>query len=425
MKEKLLATIITLTGGVVLVLSWNGIQWNELSLEQVGVAALLTGSMVMADRYPIHLMRGAKTSLVSIPIYLAVVLLPAHLAVAATGGGILLADLLSRSTRNLTISDILGNTGRWLGISFIGNWAAHLTLPGHIDPMILLFASACTLFLADFLSFSLSLSFIVNEPFIALLKSALKEGGIIEATQYLIGVVGAFAVLQNVLILPLLVIPAVITYTAFKSIKELQLNTKQMLEEFADTVDMRDIYTGGHSKRVTDLVKKILERLSITGPEADLIEIAARLHDIGKIAVPDEILEKAGKLTPEEWQLMQAHSKKGADLLSHYSDFSRGARAILHHHESWDGTGYPGHLKGYDIPFGSRIIAVVDSFDAMTSDRPYRRAMSISQASAILREGRNQQWDPEIVNVLLEILTEEQKESPTVLPLNRKLVTDN
>jgi HD-GYP domain-containing protein (c-di-GMP phosphodiesterase class II) len=269
------------------------------------------------------------------------------------------------------------------------------------------------------------LSFIVNEPFIALLKSALKEGGIIEATQYLIGVVGAFAVLQNVLILPLLVIPAVITYTAFKSIKELQLNTKQMLEEFADTVDMRDIYTGGHSKRVTDLVKKILERLSITGPEADLIEIAARLHDIGKIAVPDEILEKAGKLTPEEWQLMQAHSKKGADLLSHYSDFSRGARAILHHHESWDGTGYPGHLKGYDIPFGSRIIAVVDSFDAMTSDRPYRRAMSISQASAILREGRNQQWDPEIVNVLLEILTKEQKESPTVLPLNRKLVTDN
>lgn len=425
MKEKLLATIISFIGGVILVLSWREVQWIDFSSEQVMVAALLTGSMVLADRYPIHLMRGTKTSLVSIPIYLAVVILPAPLAVATAGGGILLADLISRSIRHLTISDILGNTGRWLVIGFIGNWIAHLKLSGEIDPIILLLTSACTLLLADFLSFSLSLSFIVNEPFMALLKSTFKEGGVVEATQYLISMIGAFAALQNVLIIPLLLIPAIITYVAFKSIKELQLNTKQMMEEFADTVDMRDIYTGGHSNRVSELVKKILDHLHITGPEADLIKIAARLHDIGKIAVPDEILGKDGNLTAAEWQIMESHCKKGADLLSHYNDFSRGADLILHHHESWDGTGYPDRLKGYDIPFGSRVIAVVDSFDAMTSDRPYRRAMSTTQASAILRDGCNQQWDAEIVNVLLEVLAEEQKESLPLLSLNKKLAPNN
>jgi HD-GYP domain-containing protein (c-di-GMP phosphodiesterase class II) len=374
------------------------------------MAVLLVATIVFADRFPIHLMRGTKASLVSIPIYLAVVLLPAPLAVTAAGGGVLLADLLSRSTRNLLISDILGNTGRWMAISFIGNQIALLPLSVEIDRTVLLLAAACTLLLADFLSFSLSLSLIINEPFMALLKSTFKEGVVVEATQYLIGIIGAFAALQNVLILPLLLIPAVITYTTFKNIKELQFNTKRMLEEFADTVDMRDVYTGGHSQRVAGLVKKILTHMGVSGPEADLVEIAARLHDIGKVGVPDEILEKGGKLTSEEWRLMQSHSSKGADLLSHYQDFSRGAELILHHHESWDGTGYPNQLKGYDIPFGSRLIAVVDSFDAMITNRPYRGAMSASQACAILREGRGRQWDPEIVDALIAILAENEAE---------------
>ena len=107
---------------------------------------------------------------------------------------------------------------------------------------------------------------------------------------------------------------------------------------------------------------------------------------------------------------MQAHCKKGADLLSHYSDFARGSALILHHHEAWDGNGYPNRLIGFQIPFGSRIIAVVDSFDAMTSDRPYRRALSKAQATSILREGRGQQWDPDIVDAFLAILAEEQTE---------------
>jgi len=236
----------------------------------------------------------------------------------------------------------------------------------------------------------------------------------VEGIQYLIGIIGAFAALQDMWILPLVGIPAAITYLAFKRNKELQQNTKQLLEEFADSVDLRDVYTGGHSRRVAESVRKILNHLQISGPEADLIVVAARLHDIGKVAVPDELLTKPGKLSPEDWEIMKSHSKKGADLLANYSDFARGATLILHHHEAWNGNGYPDHLKGYDIPFGSRIIAVVDSYDAMTSDRPYRRAMSTGQAMSILREGSRQQWDPDIVDTFINILIEEQTEAVDV-----------
>jgi HD-GYP domain-containing protein (c-di-GMP phosphodiesterase class II) len=145
--------------------------------------------------------------------------------------------------------------------------------------------------------------------------------------------------------------------------------------------------------------------MSISGPEAALIETAARLHDIGKIGIPDHILLKIGKLSPEEMSVMQTHSQKGAELIAKYKDFSRGAVMILHHHERWDGHGYPAGLRAYEIPFGARLIAVADSFDAMTSDRPYRRALSTAQALRVLQEGCGSQWDPEIVRVFVNYVS--------------------
>ena len=137
------------------------------------------------------------------------------------------------------------------------------------------------------------------------------------------------------------------------------------------------------------------------GPEKDLIVLAARIHDIGKIGVPDSVLHKSGSLTVEERRLMEMHPEYGANLLVRYPDFSRGVEIVLHHHECWDGTGYPHRLSGPEIPFGARVIAVADSFDAMTSDRPYRRAMRPDTAAAILREGRGSQWDPAVVDAFL------------------------
>jgi HD-GYP domain-containing protein (c-di-GMP phosphodiesterase class II) len=258
--------------------------------------------------------------------------------------------------------------------------------------------------LIDFVVFSLSQSFVFMESFIPTLKSVIREGTIIEIAQYLIAILGVLAADENIWSLGLLVIPLTITYFAFKNIKEVRQETVRILNDMADTVDLRDMYTGGHSNRVADLVHQILIQLNVAGPEASLIEMSARLHDIGKIGIPDTILMKPGTLSAVEMSIMQAHPQKGAELISKYKDFSRGASIIMHHHERWDGDGYPARLKGYEIPFGARVLAVADSFDAMTSDRPYRKALSVYQAIQILLEGRGTQWEPAIVNAFVDMI---------------------
>jgi putative nucleotidyltransferase with HDIG domain len=193
-------------------------------------------------------------------------------------------------------------------------------------------------------------------------------------------------------------------YFALRQAKEMHDGTSQLLESLADTVDLRDPYTGGHSRRVTEYSMQILRELGMIGPEVELIRTAARVHDIGKIGIPDQILNKPGRLTPEEKSIMDSHPDRGADLLIRYQDFARGCGIVRHHHERWDGTGYPAGLQALDIPFGARVIAVADSFDAMTSDRPYRAGMPVEQAARILHEGRGQQWDPAIVDAFLRAI---------------------
>jgi HD-GYP domain-containing protein (c-di-GMP phosphodiesterase class II) len=246
----------------------------------------------------------------------------------------------------------------------------------------------------------------LKEPFFRVLKSTVREGTGVEATQYAIAILGALVILEDRWLLPLLIIPSIITYVTFKSIKEVKNDTLSLLEDMADTVDLRDVYTGGHSRRVADLVTQTLSQLNIFGHEAEIIVTAARLHDIGKIGIPDDILKKPGRLTPEEMRVMQSHSEKGADLISKYKTFARGVAMIRHHHERWDGHGYPDRIRDYEIPFGARLIAVADSFDAMISERPYRKALSEKQAIQILLEGRGGQWDPEIVNTFVDMFSE-------------------
>jgi HD-GYP domain-containing protein (c-di-GMP phosphodiesterase class II) len=145
--------------------------------------------------------------------------------------------------------------------------------------------------------------------------------------------------------------------------------------------------------------------MQIAGPEAELIITAARLHDIGKISLPDGILHKHEALTPEEWKVMEQHPVIGADVVERYPAFARGASIIRHHHERLDGLGYPDRITDSTIPFGARVIAVADSYDAMTSDRPYRKGMPVERAAAILHGGRGTQWDPDVVDAFLELIT--------------------
>jgi putative nucleotidyltransferase with HDIG domain len=175
------------------------------------------------------------------------------------------------------------------------------------------------------------------------------------------------------------------------------------IKALAMAIDAKDQVTHGHIRRVQVFAVGLADAVGITDePTLKSIEAGALLHDIGKIAVPEHILNKPGKLTPAEYERMKAHATIGAEILSGI-DFPYPVIPIVrHHHENWDGTGYPDGLKGEDIPIGARILSVADCFDALTSDRPYRRALSTEAALDILRERSGSMYNPHIVETFIE-----------------------
>lgn len=369
-----------------------------ISLPDLILALILVAAIVLADRYPIHVRYATKVSMTSVPLFLSAALLPRPVAMLAGVAGMFLAGFLMRKERGMLPIDFITDPSRWAIILFVAGSVVHLIPRTEELSLLLVIASAAIMFCADVLTFSFFTSLTTGEPISILVKQNTVQIFLVESIQYIIGILGVLAYFQAFWSLILLLVPIIITYRVFKNLKEMNSGTRSMLVNMADTVDLRDPYTGGHSRRVTELTVKILRQMQILGLEVDLIGTAARLHDIGKIAISDAILLKPGKLTPEEWQVMQSHSEKGSLLLSSYPDFTRGAEIVLRHHERWDGKGYPNGLKEHAIPIGSRIIAVADSFDAMTTDRPYRPKMTVEQALDVLRSGRGGQWDPDVVD---------------------------
>jgi HD-GYP domain-containing protein (c-di-GMP phosphodiesterase class II) len=424
-RERVIIFSLAIAGSYTLVISLMRAQWSTIPQQDYLLAFLFIGFMIFFDRYPIHLLRGTKFSLVNLPIFLATGLLSAPLAIIVTGLGLLAANLLSQVERGLLPRDIASTVGQWILTVYVGHQIVHwnpLGLQDHLTRLELLLLCAFAFLLIDFVVFSISQASIYGEPFLTILKAVVKEGFSLEVIQYLIAIPGILAADKDIWSLILVLVPISITHSAFKNIKETRFETILILNDMADTVDLRDTYTGGHSKQVADLVYQTLMELKISGPEATLIEIAARLHDIGKIGIPDGILLKPEQLLPEEMAIMQTHSQKGAELISKYKDFARGAEMIMYHHERWDGQGYPAGLKGHAIPFGARVIAVADSFEAMTSDRPYRKALSVHEAIQILLEGRGKQWDPNIVNAFVDLIISRMDEKTTENPPGSQVV---
>ena len=175
------------------------------------------------------------------------------------------------------------------------------------------------------------------------------------------------------------------------------------LTALTSALDFRDNETGGHSDRVVAYMELLLEQMNIGGAELATLRRGALLHDVGKIGVPDNILRKPTALSETEWSVMKRHPEFGAQIISGIPFLEDVARIVRHHHERWDGMGYPDGLKGDRIPLGARIFAVGDSFDAMTSDRPYRRGLLIDAAREEIRRCANSQFDPAVVTAFLSI----------------------
>jgi putative nucleotidyltransferase with HDIG domain len=191
---------------------------------------------------------------------------------------------------------------------------------------------------------------------------------------------------------------------------QLQTTYRATLQALGSALDTRDVGTEAHSRRVHGYALAAARAYGL--PEDEIAQLAhgVLLHDIGKIGIPDAILLKPDKLTREEWTVMRRHPEIGAELIRDIP-FLQGAMPIVrHHHERWDGTGYPDHLRGSEIPVAARIFAVVDAFDAMTVDRPYSTAIAFDAARAELRRSAGSHFDPEIVEAFLRIPDEHLEE---------------
>ena len=187
-------------------------------------------------------------------------------------------------------------------------------------------------------------------------------------------------------------------------LSELNRMHQSTIEAFATAVDAKDQVTHGHIRRVQTYCLELARDLK-AGDEGSLkaLEAAALLHDVGKIGIPEHILNKPGRLTPAEFEAMKEHVAIGAGILSTVEFPFPVVPIVKNHHENWDGSGYPEGVRGEDIPLGARILSVVDCFDALTSDRPYRAAMSVENAFEILRARRGSMYDPRIVDRFIEL----------------------
>jgi HD-GYP domain-containing protein (c-di-GMP phosphodiesterase class II) len=165
-------------------------------------------------------------------------------------------------------------------------------------------------------------------------------------------------------------------------------------------IDAKDPYTSGHSERVARIAARLGEELGMSPAKRSDLYLTGLLHDVGKIGVDDQVLKKNGPLTPDEFCQIQAHVEIGVTILKDLKKLNHILPGVKHHHESLDGTGYPDRLAGDDIPFEARILAVADAYDAMSSNRPYRKRLSLAQIDKILQEGRNTQWDPDVIDAL-------------------------
>jgi HD-GYP domain-containing protein (c-di-GMP phosphodiesterase class II) len=183
-----------------------------------------------------------------------------------------------------------------------------------------------------------------------------------------------------------------------------QQQTLDVATSLVSLIDLRDRYTGGHSHRVAGYVRDMAVQLALPDNDSETIVFAASLHDVGKIGVPDHVLLKPSGLVEEEFGWIHKHPEWGWLTLRNVARFEQAALLVLHHHERVDGAGYPSRLKGVEIPLGSRLIAVADAYDALTTTRPYRNARTRDEALAELYRCAGSQFDPEVVGALTDCL---------------------
>jgi putative nucleotidyltransferase with HDIG domain len=189
-----------------------------------------------------------------------------------------------------------------------------------------------------------------------------------------------------------------------ESYRRLEESSLEAIESLNATVEAKDPYTAGHSARVQRIALALGEQLGLTPDRIEALRFGGLFHDIGKLGVPDAVLTKRARLTADEFELIKRHSEDGARIVAKFGPLRESVPLIRHHHERWDGRGYPDGLSGAEIPLEAAVLGLADAWDAMTTERPYHHALSIDSACAEIRSGRGSQFAPAVVDAFFEVL---------------------
>ena len=294
-----------------------------------------------------------------------------------------------------------------------------LSIASHVLPALGAFV---TYVLINTASVSGILSLTQGTSFTYHLKFSLRYLPVQIISLWVLGVLIAIVYAQSPLNLLLVLLLLGLVHVSLRNYMKLRHEATKTFHRVSEMLDARDHYTYEHSQGVADLAEKIARTLKLDQEHIEQIKSAAVIHDIGKVAVPDQILRKPGPLTEEEWLIIKQHPDTGAELLRDLEIYRDIVDIVRHEHEHWDGSGYPKGLKGEEIPIGARIVAAADIYHALTTDRPYRPAYSHEGALHIIIRGMSGVvLDPQVVDALISVLKrrlENPAQSPRKAPTN-------
>jgi len=388
-------------------------------VEPMIVAALLV-AVVLAIQYPLTIAANHKLTMDTAALFATAILLPTPAAMVVVAGATTAGWSLS-ALRKLASSPIRPRLRLVLpGVLFNAaqntlSVAAACTIRDFVQgPGPLGLHNPTTVWVIPLMAlamYSLNVGLVAiavglhsgRNP-LQLLISTRQVAALQYAGLFLVGLIAAAGTAIYPWMPLVMVLPAAIIYISLKRSLQLAEQTISAVERMADVIDRRDPYTYQHSIRVADYAVQLGRRLGLNPDQLRLLRLAARVHDLGKVGVPDAVLLKPRRLTPAEQAEMERHPQLGYEILSEFSEYGRVRELVLTHHERYDGLGYPNRVEGRRLPLMAQIIPVADAFDAMTSARPYREAMSVSAAVRILERGAGTQWNPAVVAVALASL---------------------
>jgi len=375
----------------------------------LAVALTLLAMASLASVWPLHLSTKVKITVDDMPTFAAALLLSPLDAMVVAGASTLIG-LRFRNTRMRWYNRGFNAAASALGtgVAAFAYGAMHGPTPPAMSGAIAIIGAgmakyACQTLLVDIVV-ALQLK---RNPFGRWWELHQRDLPY-QAALFLLGALAAVSVGDEPLALVLFAVPMGAMLLALRETARVREQTRNAILELADLIDLRDPYTHGHSQRVAALAERLARRMRLEATQVALIRDAARVHDIGKIGTNDLVLLKKGPLDDAERAEMQRHVEIGHRLLSHIPEFFEGAELVLAHHERHDGKGYPRGLRGDELPVEVSVISVADSYDAMTTDRPYRRGLPWPAVRGELIRGRGTQWRDRAVDVFVEMIEEER-----------------